>query len=85
MPCTATRLASGLIRVEYRPQQVGLHTVSVYHKQQPLTKQPLQVQVFDPLQVRVQDLSDAFCHRAATFKVRHSLPDGLPTCAARGY
>ncbi|KAE8736626.1 hypothetical protein FOCC_FOCC017919 [Frankliniella occidentalis] len=69
VPCTATRLPSGLIRVEYRPQQVGLHTVSVYHKQQPLTKQPLHVQVFDPQRVRVQDLSDAFCHRAATFKV----------------
>lgn len=77
VPCTATRLPSGLIRVEYRPQHVGLHTVSVYHKQQPLTKQPLQVQVFDPQRVRVFELGDAFCHRAATFKVRTDPQTGL--------
>ncbi|XP_068086528.1 filamin-A isoform X1 [Anabrus simplex] len=69
VPCYVKRLSSGQYRAEYRPHQVGLHTITVFHNEQPITKQPFSVEVFDPRQAKVVDMEEAFCHRAATFKV----------------
>lgn len=66
--CTLEKLETGLYRVKYRPVCVGTHNVTITQRKQPITKQPFAVQVFDPLQVKLTDLSEAFCHRAATFK-----------------
>lgn len=66
--CTIEKLETGLYRAKYRPVIVGTHSVIVTQRKQPITKQPFTVQVFDPLQVKLTDLSEAFCHRSATFK-----------------
>lgn len=63
------KLETGLYRAKYRPVMVGTHLVTVTQKKQPITKQPWSVQVFDPMQVKITDLTDALCHRAASFKV----------------
>ncbi|XP_023727803.1 filamin-C isoform X3 [Cryptotermes secundus] len=69
VPCYVKKLASGLYRAEYRPQQVGLHSIIVFHQEQPISKQPFTVEVFDPRQVKIVEMEEAFCHRAASFKV----------------
>ncbi|KAG8281178.1 hypothetical protein J6590_063971 [Homalodisca vitripennis] len=69
VPCNIEKLETGLYRAKYRPTIVGTHSVTVTQRKQPITKQPFTVQVFDPLQVKLTELSEAFCHRAATFKV----------------
>lgn len=69
VPCYVKKLASGLYRAEYRPQQVGLHSITVFHQEQPISKQPFAVEVFDPRQVKIVEMEEAFCHRAASFKV----------------
>ncbi|XP_039301146.1 filamin-A [Nilaparvata lugens] len=69
VPVTIDKLETGLFRAKYRPACVGTHSITVLQRRQPITKQPFAVQVFDPLQVKITDLSEAFCHRAATFKV----------------
>ncbi|RZF33012.1 hypothetical protein LSTR_LSTR012785 [Laodelphax striatellus] len=69
VPVTIDKLETGLFRAKYRPACVGTHSITILQRRQPITKQPFAVQVFDPLQVKLTDLSEAFCHRAATFKV----------------
>jgi Filamin/ABP280 repeat. len=71
VPITLDKLETGLYRAKYRPVMVGTHTVTVTQKKQPITKQPWTVQVFDPLQVKIMELSDALCHRAASFKGKY--------------
>ncbi|KDR11639.1 Filamin-A [Zootermopsis nevadensis] len=68
VPCYVKKLGSGLYRAEYRPQQVGLHSITVFHQEQPISKQPFTVEVFDPRQVKIIEMEEAFCHRAASFK-----------------
>ncbi|XP_049948482.1 filamin-A [Schistocerca serialis cubense] len=68
VPCYVKRLPSGQWRAEYRPQHVGLHTIAVRHQGLP-TGQTLSLEVFDPRQAHVIEMEEAFCHRAATFKV----------------
>ncbi|GLH04456.1 Uncharacterized protein GBIM_10161 [Gryllus bimaculatus] len=72
VPCAMRRLPSGLWRAEYRPVSVGPHSVAVLQDGQPVSKTPYTVHIFDPRQARVVELEDAFCHRAATFKVDSS-------------
>ncbi|XP_069676636.1 filamin-A isoform X2 [Periplaneta americana] len=69
VPCYVKKLGSGLYRAEYRPQQVGIHSITVFHQEQPISKQPFTVEVFDPRQVKIIEMEEAFCHRAASFKV----------------
>jgi hypothetical protein len=40
----------------------------VFHQEQPISKQPFTVEVFDPQQVKIIEMEEAFCHRAASFK-----------------
>lgn len=68
VPCYVKKLGSGLYRAEYRPQEVGLHSITVFHQEQPISKQPFTVEVFDPQQVKIIEMEEAFCHRAASFK-----------------
>nr|CAD7463461.1 unnamed protein product [Timema tahoe] len=69
VPCIIKKSGGGLCRAEYRPQTVGPHSITVFLNQQPVTKQPYTCHVFDPKQVKVIDMEEAFCNRAASFKV----------------
>nr|CAD7395119.1 unnamed protein product [Timema cristinae] len=69
VPCIIKKLGAGLCRAEYRPQTVGPHSITVFLNQQPVTKQPYTCHVFDPKQVKVIDMEETFCNRAASFKV----------------
>nr|CAD7428833.1 unnamed protein product [Timema monikensis] len=68
VPCIIKKLGAGLCRAEYRPQTVGPHSITVFLNQQPVIKQPYTCHVFDPKQVKVIDMEETFCNRAASFK-----------------
>ncbi|KAK9504384.1 hypothetical protein O3M35_010726 [Rhynocoris fuscipes] len=69
IPCKIEKLESGLYRGHYKPNEVGTHSLVITQKSHPITKQPFQVQVFNPAAVRILDISEAICGSTATFKV----------------
>lgn len=66
------KLESGLYRVKYKPTLVGNHLVTILQRKQPISKQPWNVQVFDPSRVKLFDMSDAFCDQPASFKGKNN-------------
>lgn len=66
--CKIDKLESGLYRGHYKPNEVGTHSVVITQKSHPITKQPFQVQVFNPAAVRILDISEAICGTTSTFK-----------------
>jgi hypothetical protein len=68
VPCSVEKLETGLYRCHYQPVTVGTHFVTITQRMQSITKQPFTVQVFDPMAVKVYDISDAICGSPATLK-----------------
>lgn len=62
------KLECGIYRVKYKPTVVGTHTVIVTQRKQPITKQPWNVQVFDPSRVKLIDISELIYNKTASFK-----------------
>ncbi|XP_063231927.1 LOW QUALITY PROTEIN: filamin-C [Bacillus rossius redtenbacheri] len=84
LPCFVKKLGSGSHRAEYTPQLVGPHSITVYHNEQPISKVPFTVHAFDPAQVKIVEMDEAFCNRQASFKVdASSAGRGVLTASVR--
>ncbi|XP_050433144.1 filamin-A isoform X2 [Adelges cooleyi] len=69
VPVNLHKHDSGLYRVSYRPTAVGLHMVTILHRNQPISKHPWKVQVIEPELVAVSGLNESICNKPASFKV----------------
>lgn len=70
IPVNLHKHDSGLYRVTYRPSIVGVHMVTIIHRNQPITKHPWKVQVIDSELVIVSGLNEAICNKPTSFKGR---------------
>lgn len=68
IPVNLHKHDSGLYRVTYRPSIVGVHMVTIMHRNQPITKHPWKVQVIDSELVIVSGLNEAICNKPTSFK-----------------
>lgn len=68
LPVNLHKHDSGLYRVTYRPSIVGVHMVTIMHRNQPITKHPWKVQVIDSELVIVSGLNEAICNKPTSFK-----------------
>lgn len=68
VPVNLHKHDSGLYRVTYRPSVVGVHLVTIMHRNQPITKHPWKVQVIDSESVNVSGLNETICNKPTSFK-----------------
>lgn len=68
VPVNLHKHDSGLYRVTYRPLVIGVHLVTIMHRNQPITKHPWKVQVIDTELVTVSGLNEAICNKPTSFK-----------------
>lgn len=68
VPVNLHKHDSGLYRVTYRPSVVGVHMVTIMHRNQPITKHPWKVQVIDTELVIVSGLNETICNKPTSFK-----------------